>query len=522
MPVSDSQVLFVGVSCLQIALSGTPIQNSLSDLYSLLRWFKWNEFMLSASDTKAGEKQAKEMWNQCIAKPLHSRVGGIEQEMAFNRLNSLLDRFVMRRTKQDKIGGENVMGVNPIQYEDATAKLSPAERRFYDALHEQAEDVLRRHSSTDKQFRRGLMVILVSILRLRQACCHPSLVVFQGSSCDVCQKSVDSRELMQNVECGHLLCGQCQTSKASTVRNELNGESERECPVPRCDSAMRENGLVPHPGGSALELGTLQSTAKEEAGTWSTKLRMLQERLAPIVENGEKALVFSQWPSFLDLCERALVSEGIMCARLDGKMNTEQRESAVAEFKRSSQTNVFLLSLKAGGVGLNLVEASHVFLTDVWWNPQTEQQAFERCHRLGQTKQVQVHRLLIQDSVEERICQLQERKRDIANATLEGDVSKLKNLNVEDINLLLTSKSDTQSNTLPINLDEDERPEEEDCQPESGKPPPNLLPAADDENQAGAWEDEPALGPEDDDEELLELERNSFFCRNFSADLDLL
>lgn len=459
----------------KMALSGTPIHNSLSDLFSLLRWFKWDEYELSQPDNRSGEKRAKEAWHNYIVKPMGlagGRASSEEREQAFNRLNHLMDQFVMRRTKQDRVDGESVMGVPPIQYEDVKATLYETEQILYDRLHKQAQDVFEQHNVSASAFRSGYMIILVRILRLRQACCHPSLVGIDQVTCDSCGGG-QSDDLMQNVQCGHALCSSCredaaaqahaiaasqarkerekqqqllqqQTSSEQQLQDkqeqQQQQQQEAECPAPSCDASFREERLTVL-ADTTEELSELKQKTEKEAAAWggSSKLYMLKERLDPIVEKGEKALVFSQWPSFLDLCQERLEEDGIFCARLDGKMSTEQRDASVRAFKETKHTNVFLLSLKAGGVGLNLVEANHVFLTDVWWNPQTEQQAFERCHRLGQKKQVKVYRLLIRDSVEEQICKLQEKKRRVANAALEGDVSKLKDLDQEDINLLLSS-----------------------------------------------------------------------------------
>jgi DNA repair protein RAD16 len=449
----------------KMALSGTPIQNSLSDLFSLLRWFKWEDYQLAQPDSRAGEKIAREAWHNNIAKPIQGKATRQEQDLAFNRLNNLLNEFVMRRTKSDRVEGESVMGVPPIQYEDVKDELRTVEKELYDRLLEQAREVFDQHVGSASAFRSAYMIILVRILRLRQACCHPLLVGIDHVTCDACSGGM-SDELMQNATCGHALCSSCRSEElakanvqaASQARKDASNAEENTdmkeqkeqassamgveatCPAPTCDATLRESSLAAL-SDTSEELSELKQKTEKQCAAFggSTKLHMLKQRLFPIVKKGEKALVFSQWPSFLDQCEESLSDDGILCARLDGKMTTEQRDRGVRAFKETHDTNVFLLSLKAGGVGLNLVEASHVFLTDVWWNPQTEQQAFERCHRLGQKKQVHVYRLLIRDSVEEQICQLQEKKRRVANATLEGDVSKLKDLDQEDIDLLLSA-----------------------------------------------------------------------------------
>src|SRR5690606_37819349 len=119
---------------------------------------------------------------------------------------------------------------------------------------------------------------------------------------------------------------------------------------------------------------------------------------------------------FLDLVEPALQAAGLRYARLDGA--TRDREAVVSAFQQEDGPPVLLLSLKAGGTGLNLTAADHVFLLDLWWNPAVEQQAADRAHRIGQSRPVFVHRLVAKDTVEERILALQEKKRGLADAAL--------------------------------------------------------------------------------------------------------
>jgi superfamily II DNA or RNA helicase len=148
----------------------------------------------------------------------------------------------------------------------------------------------------------------------------------------------------------------------------------------------------------------------------SSKVEALGEALEDVVADGHKALVFSQWTGLLDLVEPALASRSIEFTRLDG--STLDREAVVADFQRDDGPPVLLISLKAGGTGLNLTAADHVFLLDPWWNPAVEDQAADRAHRIGQERPVTVYRLVAKDTVEERVLDLQERKRHIAAAAI--------------------------------------------------------------------------------------------------------
>ncbi len=148
----------------------------------------------------------------------------------------------------------------------------------------------------------------------------------------------------------------------------------------------------------------------------SSKLERLMEALADAVADGHRALVFSQWTSLLDLIEPHLRAADTKFVRLDG--STVDRAAVVNTFQAEDGPPVMLLSLKAGGTGLNLTAADHVFLVDPWWNPAVEDQAADRTHRIGQDKPVMVYRMVARDTVEERILELQDRKRKLADAAL--------------------------------------------------------------------------------------------------------
>jgi len=148
----------------------------------------------------------------------------------------------------------------------------------------------------------------------------------------------------------------------------------------------------------------------------SSKVEALCEALEDAVADGHKALVFSQWTSLLDRVEPQLDARSIAFTRLDG--TTRDRGAVVEAFQDPAGPPVFLLSLKAGGTGLNLTAADHVFLLDPWWNPAVEEQAADRAHRIGQDRPVMVYRMVAKDTVEERVLDLQRRKREIADAAL--------------------------------------------------------------------------------------------------------
>jgi superfamily II DNA or RNA helicase len=213
-------------------------------------------------------------------------------------------------------------------------------------------------------------------------------------------------------------------------RSEILGNDRREHALARparvLEALLRLRQAACHPG----LLDPKRRAAK------SAKLEALLPRLASLRENGQKALVFSQFRALLDLTRPLLEAAGIPCAQLDG--TTEDREGMVARFQDDPTCGVLLVSLKAGGVGLNLTAAEYVFLLDPWWNPAAEAQAIDRAHRIGQTKPVFAYRLIARDTVEERIAELQHRKRLLAESVIRGDGATLSDLSLEDLDRLFS------------------------------------------------------------------------------------
>ncbi|WP_447965268.1 DEAD/DEAH box helicase [Nitrospira sp. Ecomares 2.1] len=152
----------------------------------------------------------------------------------------------------------------------------------------------------------------------------------------------------------------------------------------------------------------------------SPKLECLLDRLKELLDEGHSALVFSQFTSFLDIVEQAFDAHGIPHVRLDGSTPTPTRKKLVQEFQEGANPSIFLLSLKAGGQGLNLTKASYVFHLDPWWNPAVENQASDRAHRIGQTQNVSIMRLLMRHTIEEKMMELKQKKLDLYHAVLEG------------------------------------------------------------------------------------------------------
>ncbi|PYV04383.1 MAG: hypothetical protein DMG26_07555 [Acidobacteria bacterium] len=203
----------------------------------------------------------------------------------------------------------------------------------------------------------------------------------------------------------------------------------------------RGPGEVQDPGAGAL-LRLRQAACHpglldpKRRGEPSAKLVTLLEQLREVIDEGHKALVFSQFTTLLGIVRDRLDGARIVYEYLDGA--TRDRQARVERFQNDPDCRLFLISLKAGGLGLNLTAAEYVFLLDPWWNPAVEAQAVDRAHRIGQTRQVFAYRLIARDTVEEKVLELQKTKRDLAAAIISQDNSLIRNLHREDLELLLS------------------------------------------------------------------------------------
>ena len=184
---------------------------------------------------------------------------------------------------------------------------------------------------------------------------------------------------------------------------------------------------------AACHPGLIDPARKGES---SAKLESLLPNLAEVLQEGHKALVFSQFVKMLDIVRAQLDREKISYEYLDGQ--TRDRQARVDRFQNDPECKLFLISLKAGGVGLNLTAADYVFLLDPWWNPAVESQAIDRTHRIGQTRPVFAYRLIARETVEEKVIELQKSKRDLADAIISQDNRLLGNLKREDLEMLFS------------------------------------------------------------------------------------
>jgi SNF2 family DNA or RNA helicase len=175
---------------------------------------------------------------------------------------------------------------------------------------------------------------------------------------------------------------------------------------------------------------------KTKLGEPSAKFDLLVEQIQTLINEGHKALVFSSFTSLLKILAQQLREKNVQFEYLDGQ--TKDRAERVQNFQTNEQISLFLLSLKAGGVGLNLTSADYVFIIDPWWNPAAESQAIDRCYRIGQTKSVFAYKLIAKNTVEEKILKLQERKKILAENIISSDANILKELSLDDLSDLFS------------------------------------------------------------------------------------
>jgi SNF2 family DNA or RNA helicase len=298
----------------KLITTGTPIENHLGELWNLFRFI--NPGLLGSFES----------FNQRFAVPIEK----YQDKQARNKLKKLIQPFLLRRTKNEVL--EELPSRTEILLH---VELSREEMAFYEALRREALSKLTESDATSGQKH---LQVLAEIMKLRRACCNPSLVI-------------------------------------------------ADTPLP------------------------------------SAKLQLFGEVLGDLIENRHKALVFSQFVDHLHIIRDYLDKQGIKYQYLDGSTPMQERKKRVDAFQ-AGEGDVFLISLKAGGTGINLTAADYVIHMDPWWNPAVEDQASDRAHRIGQQRPVTIYRLVAKDTIEDKIVELHHHKRDLADSLLEGaDVS---------------------------------------------------------------------------------------------------
>jgi len=333
----------------RLALTGTPIENKLMDLWSIFSFAMPGVLGTRASFTKTFDKK--------------------DDPLARRRLSARTRPFLLRRTKNE-VAKELPERIE----EDLSITMEGVQQNLYQAELKRARAHLLK-AKLPSQLDKMRFHILTSLLRLRQICCHTALLGITASDAPA------------------------RVSKAKKT---------------------------------AKKIVNLDSGA-------SAKLEALMDLLEPIMEEGQKILVFSQFVDMLEIIRRSVDERGWKNFTLTGK--TENRGALVDDFQSTEGSAIFLISLKAGGSGLNLTAASYVVIFDPWWNPAVEAQAIDRTHRIGQKRTVIAYRLVMQNSIEQKIRDLQKQKSNLANDIL-GEESFARSLTLDDFNFLLGSSDE--------------------------------------------------------------------------------
>uniref|UniRef100_A0A803QKU8 Uncharacterized protein n=1 Tax=Cannabis sativa TaxID=3483 RepID=A0A803QKU8_CANSA len=431
-------------------LTGTPIQNKLEDLYSLLRFLRvepWGNWA---------------WWNKLIQKPFEEG-----DERGLKLVQSILKRIMLRRTKfSTDRNGKLILVLPPADIQVIYCELTEAEKDFYEALFK------RSKVKFDQFVEQGRVLhnyasILELLLRLRQCCDHPFLVMSRGDTQEFSDlrklakrflkgsnknseegedKDLPSKAFVQEVleelrkgeegecpicleafedavltPCAHRLCRECLLA---SWRNATSGL----CPV--CRKIVSKQDLITAPTENRFKVDIDKNWVE------STKVAVLLRELEALRLSGSKSIVFSQWTAFLDLLQIPLSRSNIPFLRLDGTLNQQQREKVLKQFSEDSSILVLLMSLKAGGVGINLTAASSAFVLDPWWNPAVEEQAVMRIHRIGQTKKVTIKRFIVKGTVEERMEAVQARKQRMISGALTDQ--EVRSARLEELKMLFS------------------------------------------------------------------------------------
>ena len=348
-----------------IAITGTPLENSLMDLWALM------------SIAAPGLLPDPERFGQVYRKPIDR--GDAE---ALGRLRRRMRPFLLRRTK------EQVAADLPAKTEQVlSVELGAKHRKAYDQrLARERQRILGLLEEDTAQSR---FIALKALTTLRQMALDPALVDGEDGAEPEAAASAGGGE----------------AGEAGEAAGGTGGSGKR---AARGAKAVK---------GKAAGAPATGRSGPGRRPSPSAKVEVLVEHLGPILSEGHRALVFSQFTRYLSGVREHLEATGVRTAYMDG--STPDRQKVIDAF-RAGEADVFLISLKAGGFGLTLTEADYVFLLDPWWNPQAEEQAVDRTHRIGQDKPVMVYRLVSADTIEEKVMALKEKKAELFARVVEG------------------------------------------------------------------------------------------------------
>lgn len=484
-------------------LTGTPLQNNLDELQSLICFLQIKPY------------NQLDVWREQITKPMNNGRGGL----SIRRLRAFLSVFMKRRTKDVlKQGAGLNTGADGKQasgtsfkivkrtVEKVQAEFNDREQAFYDRLQDRTDKSLERMMMGGNQL--SYASALVLLMRLRQACNHPQLLKgdlskeqdaltdrspskrgsrnddmddianmlgglsVETQNCDICRIDLSTSDIQE----GLTRCAECEEDlklmetpkKEPKIKAKKIVKKERK--INRrviTDSDDEDEEEVAHGSETEDEEEFEESGSDEEDDSEteydsspkfnpqmpssSTKIRHLLKILKHD-SHTHKYIVFSFFTSMLDLIEPFLKRHDLRFVRYDGAMRNDHREASLERLKTDPKVRILLCSLRAGSLGLNLTAASRVVVLEPFWNPFVEEQAIDRVHRLNQTQDVVVYKITIKNSVEERILELQEKKRELANATIEGQKLGAGKLSLQELMNLFKHDSEKDAKLDMIGL----------------------------------------------------------------------
>ncbi|KAI8652051.1 hypothetical protein NCS56_01421900 [Fusarium sp. Ph1] len=390
-------------------LTGTPIQNSLDDLYSLLKFLRVQPF------------DSHSFFDKHIVEPLRQ-----DPHDGFRNLRMLLRTICLRR-------GEAYLDLPPYETTEVKLSLTPKEMGLYEGVladcRAHFDDVVSKRSTI-----KNYNILFTTIMKLRRLCNHGSFHISTGIEplCEFC--CGDSGEIRTFLD-GLETCPECSRALSSRNPNSL------------APSMGRESSLSPTPSLSATT-SPCRVSSPVTPGMWNTldnESASSSTKLSAVVQNieeaspGSKNIVFTAWRSTLDLLERMLARHGIQCRRIDGRVSISDRTQRLSEFQFDPDNNipVLLLSIETGAVGLTLTAADRVHIVEPQWNPSVEQQAIGRALRIGQTRKVTIVKYIVQNTVEENIVALQKKKSGLAKFSLDSRAEDTQNEGLDDLKFVL-------------------------------------------------------------------------------------